>query len=207
MIRHDGFWWPDSDVRGRPAIVREAAEAIPLALEYVSGRSYAIQAGGNVGIYPIGLAQHFDRVLTLEPEPGNYMCLARNVAGCGRAILHHPFALGDGQGVCDLTQAEPDNCGTFQVRRGKGVTMRPIDWFDVPACDLIWLDVEGFEFHVLRGARKTIRTFHPTLILEQKGCDHAFGLTGEETARVLANMGYRLEAVMCNDHLYRWEGQ
>ena len=39
------------------------------------------------------------------------------------------------------------------------------DW---PVCDLIALDVEGYEFRALQGAARTVELFRPTIIWERK---------------------------------------
>ena len=67
----DGWWWPESDVRARPVITGDCDAAIAELLPHIGGRSCIVQAGGNVGVYPIALAKHFDRVVTVEPDPEN----------------------------------------------------------------------------------------------------------------------------------------
>lgn len=44
-----------------------------------------------------------------------------------------------------------------------------IDDLDLESCDLIQLDVEGYEHEVLTGAIKTIEKFKPTISVERGG--------------------------------------
>ena len=41
-----------------------------------------------------------------------------------------------------------------------------IDELDLPSCGLIQLDVEGYEYFALLGARRTIEKYHPVIMVE-----------------------------------------
>ena len=46
-----------------------------------------------------------------------------------------------------------------------------IDQLELPVCDLIWLDVEGYEGEVLTGAQETIDRTSPFLIVVETAND------------------------------------
>ena len=163
----DGFWWPDSDVRARPAIVSECRQALPVVLPLVKEKRVCVQAGGNVGVYPLALAEHFMWVVTFEPEPENIACLRRNLTVDNVAMSR--AALGAERGLCAMTAAETDNCGTHKVIAGDSVEVRTIDGLGLDACGLIWLDIEGAEADAIKGAMATIEKFSPIIVLEEKG--------------------------------------
>lgn len=208
MIDLDALRWPDADVRGKKAIIPEAREAVPFFLQYVEGRRGVIQAGGNVGVYPLLLAEQFERVATLEPEPENLRCLLANVAGRSN-ITAGPFALAAECGRrLRLNVTEPDNCGAHQFMPPIGdeptaetITIDALAVF-MPPIDLIWLDVEGAELPAIKGAQATIQRHSPAIIVEEKGHGKLFGYTDEEMRRVLAGLGYELQAQHHNDRLY-----
>jgi FkbM family methyltransferase len=167
MIKIDGLWWPDTDKRGQPAIVRECKEAVPVVMSLVPHKGVCVQAGGNVGAYPLALAGHFERVVTFEPDRDNLACLRKNVTASNVSVFH--AALGKAEGRCSVAMVEPDNCGAHKVIRGDDTDMMTIDGLGLDACDLIWLDIEGHEAQAIEGAKVTIERFKPIIVLEEKG--------------------------------------
>lgn len=65
---------------------------------------------------------------------------------------------------------------------------------DTPA-DLIKIDIEGYEGHVLRGAQRLLSDRRPTLVFEfaPNGLD---GITGHELMDMLRDFGYRIAVIM-----------
>jgi FkbM family methyltransferase len=133
-------------------------------------RRVVIQAGGNMGMYPRLLSDMFQSVYTFEPDPVNFHCL---VANCQRDnIIKMNAALGlqhemvsisverfvdweTNYGVRDVVKKENSHIPTFMI-----------DDLKPDYCDLIMLDVEGYELNILKGANKTIEKFHPVIFAE-----------------------------------------
>ena len=132
-------------------------------------RRTCIQAGGALGIWPIRLAQFFDRVVTLEPHPVNYGCLLHNTDGI-KAILAINAALGKepGQVKMMLHVDEKGNSGAYYVKRGGDIQRITIDSLGLSDVDLIYLDIEGAETDALLGATDTIAKYRPVIGLEDK---------------------------------------
>jgi len=207
MIRQiDGLWWPEDDAKARPALLRELEPALAAILAHVPGRTCIVQAGGNVGLYPLALADHFRRVITFEPDALNVRCLWLNVAARDtfKRIDARQAALGEWFGTCGVEIVEPGNCGAHRIAPDQGdVVMLPLDGLDLIACDAIWLDIEGYELPALRGARETIERFWPVVIIEDKGLSRAFGVEPGEAGEWLGALGY-LEAVRIGrDRIYK----
>lgn len=141
-------------------------------LRYVSEneRRVVVQAGGNQGMYPRLLSDMFETVYTFEPDPVNFHCL---VANCQRDnIIKINAALGykhemvsisvdrfvdwdTNYGVRDVVKKESSHIPTFTI-----------DDLDLKYCDLIMLDVEGYELNILKGANKTLEKFNPIIFAE-----------------------------------------
>ena len=132
-----------------------------------------VQAGGACGMYPRLYSKMFNRVLTFEPDPYNFFCLAQNCTDSRilkyNAVLgdrhrnitfHHPSETNRGDGTCAAHMITTDN------DIGGNTPMLRIDDFVYEKLDLIHLDVEGSEMYVLYGARNSIRMHHPLIILE-----------------------------------------
>ena len=155
------------DDRWLRAVLRDS-EQIPAFLSFITGRDLVIQAGGNIGVYPLALAKHFARVLTFEPSKMNFDRLLEGVEGIANVEAVNS-ALGDRTKRHGLERQHPTNDGMLAITRGRGVRMTSLDELAIPSCDLIWLDVEGYETRVLRGAAKLIERCSPAIIVEGKG--------------------------------------
>ena len=198
----DHFVWPEDDRYCRAAIHADA-ESIPFFMRHVNDRRIAVQAGGNVGVYPARLAQYFDAVHTFEPDPKNYECLARNIEGIPGRIMAHRAALGAKAGTVSTEMFEANNAGAVRVVEGEGdVPMRAIDDLDLPVCDLIWLDIEGYELNALKGAAQTIARHAPAVIIEEKALPEHFGLPITGARDWLESRGYAEVARNGSDRLF-----
>ena len=126
-------------------------------LEHVKRFDTVVQAGGHQGLYPRLLSDMFKFVYTFEPDPINFHCLVNN---CQKDnIFKFNSALGDKHTmVCmnepakDLTTMK-DNSGmnSIDVDKIGNTPQLMIDDLNLNSCDLIWLDVEGYEIRALTG--------------------------------------------------------
>jgi FkbM family methyltransferase len=135
-------------------------------LKWTSGRNTVIQAGGGAGMYPRLLSNHFAKVYTFEPEPANFQCLVRNCRD--RDVWCFNAALGDTPKFVTIREGSKANRGTHKVKSDVvgPVPQMTIDMLQWENVDLIWLDVEGYEGNILKGARNTINKFKPTIVAE-----------------------------------------
>jgi len=181
----DGLWWPDFDVRCRAAVVSECAAAMPVVLPLVAEKRVCVQAGGNVGVYPLALSKVFDRVITFEPDRDNLDCLIENVRD--EAIEVRWGALGAEPGMCGILRIDTDNCGSHKTLPGDAIPVRTIDSLGLDQCDLIWLDIEGAEADAIKGALATIEKFSPIIVLEEKGLGPKADLPGYSRVMRIGN--------------------
>jgi FkbM family methyltransferase len=130
-----------------------------------------IDVGANMGFYSIMFAvkRLADRIIAFEPDPGNYARFVANIKlnDFARKIEAVPIALGDANGEVTLyegakwnrgesTIAEPDQTPKLATHRVRQT--RFDDAFAIARQSLIIkMDVEGYEFHVLRGMERTLR--------------------------------------------------
>lgn len=163
MVQAFGFYWPSAP---EERIIIDSGH-IPQYLEHIPVRGVVVQAGGNVGVYPKALSEHFDLVYTFEPAKDNYDCLMRNIEGIDNIIPWHG-ALGSDHRTVGL-ERDDHNCGMHKIDEASGsIPMYAIDNLPLKRCDLIWLDVERYEKKVLKGAEKTIERWSPAIIVEGK---------------------------------------
>jgi len=139
-----------------------------------------LDIGANVGDWTLAMALRVGpdgRVLAFEPVP----YLAETIVKTSRInrqdqveVLN--LALSDADGTAEFS-VEQGNSGGSRLGQMAGdfamttVPTRRLDSLlaerpDITRIDFIKIDVEGFELHVLEGARATLARFHPPLILE-----------------------------------------
>lgn len=181
-----GIWWPDGS---EPAWAHalDHVRSVEWALAHCAKRRVAIQAGGNIGLWPKRIAEVFERVYSFEPEPVSLECLQRNAPA---NVVVTPYALGDETGWCDIKRK---GLGSNKVKPGGTIPIHTIDsgFVDLDV-DFIQLDVEGYEWHVLNGARQTLASQHPLVQVElRESMLNQFGKTAHEVRSLLAEFGYR----------------
>lgn len=187
IVQHGGLWWPEADLHARPVIMRDRDLAIAHLLQHVDGRDLIVQAGANVGTYPIALADHFQSVITAEPDPENVECLKLNLKARDslKRVTAFYGAFGEAEGSCKVVEVEPNNCGAHRIAAGGSIPVTTIDALNLPHCDAIWLDCEGSELLALRGGVLTIDRFSPVIACEEKGLGKAYGVQDGEIGRFL----------------------
>jgi len=139
------------------------------AFEYVKDFTCAIDIGAHVGFWTVDLAQRFNLVFAIEPNPTNFACLVKNTSNLDN-VFHFNAALGEKVGsvnsISDLKRQ--GNSGSYHVRvieEGE-IPMFFLDGLELPRIGLLKIDVEGFEPYVLRGAEKTIERERPVIHME-----------------------------------------
>lgn len=195
VMRND-MLWPERD-EGCHAVVFDSIGDIDRAARHCRARNAVVQAGGNCGVWPKALAGRFAAVYTFEPDPLNFYCLAANVPE--RNVFKFNAALGHEHKMVELVRDER-NIGAHRVGAQGPIPTLAIDALGLASCDLIYLDVEGYEFHALRGAHRTIRECKPVIAFEDKGISEHYGVAQGETAKFLeAAYGYRIVDRVAND--------
>jgi FkbM family methyltransferase len=175
------------------------SKAIGQWLEHCPGRRECVQAGGNVGVFPKALAGHFATVYTAELDAENFADLTAN--GMPDNVRAFHSALGEQTGRVGCHHAPLPI--SHYVEPGDTVPMLAIDDWALQECDLIALDVEGYEWPAMKGAEATIRRCHPLLVIETKGHGSRYGYTDAEMAAWLEGLGYRMVERVNKDNVWR----
>ncbi len=155
------------------------------AVDLCPYRRTVVQAGGNIGAWPVWLASNFIEVITFEPEPTNFMCLTRNVAPYHN-IAPHRVGLSDRDGSQSLSVQK--SIGSHHLVDEPGETsVARLDRYNIEHLDLLVLDIEGWEYEALVGAQDTIARCRPVVMLEDRGHGVKKG-TGSTFDDVLAQL-------------------
>src|SRR5581483_871522 len=78
-------------------------------------------------------------------------------------------ALGHESGFTGLERQYYDNVGMHRIKDNGPIPVVALDSMNLPACDLLALDVEQYEVHALRGAYETIERCSPVIVCECPG--------------------------------------
>jgi FkbM family methyltransferase len=195
----DGLYWPD-DVAGKWKHSLKHVKSVEWAMAACRQHRTAVQAGGNIGIWPRRMAEVFDRVYTFEPEPISRACLERNVF---KNVTVSAAALGAMNGRCSI---ERKSLGSHCVTEGSDVPMVTLDSYELQDLDLLQLDVEGYEWHALMGAVATIIRCHPLIQVELRGFTQQYGHSDTAVRKLLASLGYQVVTEQPgNDFVFRWK--
>lgn len=171
-------------------VTQTLAHLRELGLIPSAGHGTVIDAGANIGVISIGMLNggEFARAVAIEPDPRNFALLERNVRQNRTADLMMclPVAVSDRQGIVEF-ELSTENFGDHRVRTASpgtfaanafGENARRV--IQVPARQLddlvtelrsdwtrdlalIWMDVQGHEGNVLRGARRILSTGVPVV--------------------------------------------
>jgi FkbM family methyltransferase len=200
--------WDWSRFQGSPLMLKFMRRDLPTldrVIEMVPRHRVCVQAGGALGIFPKRLAETFDEVLTFEPDPDNFVRLCLNAPE--PTIRAYPVALGAVNatvGLCKQRRdGKPENHeGCVHVAGDGEVPMLRLDELQLRVCDLLYLDVEGYELFALQGAAETLRRCRPVIALEVNANLGFYGLQESDLVGYLASSGYRRAARLGSDQVF-----
>ncbi len=161
-----GWLWPEKDNGCWDGPKENWQTFKPLIQQHCKKFDTVVQAGGACGMYPFLLSTMFEVVYTFEPSVTSFYCLTHNTPR--ENVIKMNAALGHAHEMVRLNISDETNVGTNTVTPDQMgiVPMLMIDDLDLPSCDFIMLDTEGFEYNTLIGAQQTIDKFKPLISLE-----------------------------------------
>jgi len=127
--------------------------------------------GANIGVHSTQLADVAKNIYSFEPHPVMYSLLERNTATLDNVSIFN-MAAGDSTDdvmMMDVDQIEEEgNFGTVSISDKGTVPVKQIilDEQDLPAPNLVKIDVEGYEINVLHGMEKIIDQHTPHINIE-----------------------------------------
>ena len=151
-----------------------SAGEVALLRGFVNHGDVVLDIGANCGALTIPLAHMVGdegRVIAFEPQHGAHLLLCANVALASLLNVDvHRVAVGQSPGTAHIPRLDPRqpaNIGGLSLSaQGEPVPLVSIDALQLQRCDLMKIDVEGYELPVMHGAVQTITTHRPILIVE-----------------------------------------
>lgn len=163
-----------------------------------------VDVGAHMGLHTMlmsKLAGPDGRVFSFEPQSRNFDLLQRNIRANGLSnVQARRAAVGDRDGTCRMA-VHPTNLGDHRVAAGGfngGVEEVPMVRLDsvlsgLPgAIGLVKIDVQGYETHVIRGMRETLRCNPDAILMIEvfpEGLEAA-GSSASELVKLLHGLGF-----------------
>ncbi len=183
-----------------------------------------VDVGANQGEFTLYAAKKLSagKVLAFEPMETLFNHLTENIQlNQLTNVFTYPCALSDTRGKLKLfTSGDEEihhafNEGLASLFQGEYRSVEigevEVEQFDsvfetlgLPRLDIMKLDVEGAELHVLRGAQESLRKHHPTLLMEvNEDAFKAAGYTSEHVFQFLQTLGYECYLIQHHGQVVR----
>jgi FkbM family methyltransferase len=139
------------------------------------GGGVLIDIGANVGLYSLAAGLFFDEVHAIEPAPGIFRRLARNVELSDASnVTAANLAMSDHQDTLEFWECEGHGGMSRVISRptNRSIHVRAttldayVEEYNVREVDFIKIDVECHEVPVFRGARRTLERDGPMIFAE-----------------------------------------
>lgn len=155
--------------------------------DYLEETDTVIDAGANIGYLTVQFAKRCKKVYAFEPQPYVYNQLCANILlnNLSDKIETYRLALGDIPSIGQLWSIDNELMGnvwnhggrglewedsyykaTGEIREQDRVNIETLDSFNIEECQLLKLDVQGFEWQLIYGGTKLIESNLPTVLLE-----------------------------------------
>jgi len=182
-------------------------------LKGISGGGDVIEIGANVGASLVPIMGKYPELMfhCIEPVPDFFTLLQENVTafGIGNAKLYDmPLADRDGVEIDLFVQnatagAVPEYDGHVPLGAVRKTAKTIDSLFGDARVKMIKLDVDGYEYQVLAGARKTIERCRPVIFMEfHVKLMKQMGFQPEEFIKLFRQFGYRDLTIWDNYGVY-----
>jgi FkbM family methyltransferase len=170
--------------------VDSALDLLRLRRRHFGDGVIALDCGANIGVHTIewaNLMTDWGSVFAIEAQQRIYYALAGNIAinNCFNAsALHAAVGAETGSVLMPLLDyGKPASLGSLEIKPSANsdfigqivdyqggpkveVNLVALDEFGFPRLDFLKLDIEGMELEALEGARRTIETCRPIILVE-----------------------------------------
>lgn len=180
--------------------------------KWLTEDSVMLDVGAHIGYFTLkagAIVGKEGKVIAFEPNPKTLKNLRSNIAASGATnIIVQPIACTDYEQIItlhDSTAGGNSGLSSFLPTTGQesysevlpsySVRGRPIDdvvrELGLTRVDVVKVDVEGAETMVIRGARETLKLFHPVVVMEMSDSRlRDMGSSLEELAALMMELGY-----------------
>lgn len=177
-------------------------DKLAVAMKYAPNTGTFIDCGAHVGTWSKEFAKKAHRVIAIEPNPTNFLCLQRNLVDINNIQLINAAVWSHSGEILKISQ---DNVSVSQCISEEGNEVKTICLDDLDATDVTFLkiDVEGCEYQLLTGAKNLIKTYRPIMYIELKDrCLRKYGSSKDKVMSLLTEWGYVKIDRIKDDYIY-----
>lgn len=180
--------------------VGDERQVIETLLDSSNSNDVFYDIGAFIGVHTMFVSQKCSKVIAFEPSARSYEILGKNIELNGfKNIVPINIALGESHGEATMSSNDlsvykinNDNSrGIFneKVRMAKGDEL--VDEKKLPLPNIVKIDVEGYEYSVIKGLEKALRNsacrlicceVHPTLL--------PAGITADKVIDLIKDLGF-----------------
>jgi len=166
-----------------------------------------IDIGAHIGFHSLYFSELFKSVYSFEASVVNYECLLCNTK-IKKNINCYNFAIGETFSYCninipwDFPIKENINSGMGYISNGNEIEIRPLDSFKFNNISFIKIDVEGYEYFVLKGAIETLKNNKLLLMFESNGNERRYNKTYSDIDQFLISIGYKCITKIDQNYFY-----
>lgn len=202
VVTYDGLKWRAEH------LTTQFGDALALEHEsnftpHISGRlgegDVFVDVGAHVGHWTVRAAAKGAKVISIEADPVTAERLDENLKLNGLEAEIYSLAAWDEVTTLHLNHQQQELYdGTNRVQtdgEGQEVKAEPLDitLAHLDRIDLIKIDVEGADLHVLRGLRKTLERTRPAMFIEDHSVYDYF--EHDDLEALLTELGYEWEVI------------
>lgn len=173
----------------------------------VNEKTVFVDVGANIGYFSLLAArQKARRVLAIEPIPATYDMLRRNIEHNLFVDVIEPLNIALGSKECAaklVCSLGPKNHIVYEIdnvhRKLPTIDINVTtldniltDRKDIDRIDIVKVDIEGAEYGFLQGARKTLETFEPIIVMELEEHRLAkYNVMADHILTFMTDLGYK----------------
>jgi FkbM family methyltransferase len=170
-------------------------ELHPYFQKHIVKGSTVVDIGGHIGTHTLVLSRIVGpagQVHVFEPVTKTYQELLVNLdLNQIKNVRAHFAAIGDKHMRISMNPPNSNNEGfTLIGKGGNRVELRALDSFQLKRVSFMKIDVEGFEYAVLQGAKQTIKQNKPVMLIEMWHSTPKHKAQMKKTKALLKSMGY-----------------